>query len=462
MPSPFLSTGVPTIAVDVVIIGGGIQGLWLLADLIDDGYQAILLERMRPGFGQTGHSHVFLHEGHIYASMLKEQPQKIGQRAASVLKANGIWKAALQTGRLKALTPLRSNFYVGWDDRRKGNDFEGHCRRAALPYEEVKTSPPEFGVIPKMVSLYMSQGICLDSRMLLDQLLKYSNIGERVGYCKEIQAETDDTERFNLVITRPKDDSRPEDLKFPQVPNRQKEIFLSIRAGALVLSAGAGNERLVSRLQAKGRIPLNPDITRQQTVKTFMLVVRHKDGSLPPVAGMFPFANGIFMASRQDSQGRTVWLIGDRQREVVSSPGEMTAFDAATWFHNLKEDLGKLLPTITTAPDNYEWGIYEATKAERWTAGKHFEDGGAFPHGYHIHNPPGTTVWLTWPTLLTLAPLVSSEIVAGLKRTVTPAPLMKDQSFWDDFRVDLSPNECRWKTTPLLNWEDFRRCFASS
>ena len=48
------SSSAETLDVDVVIMGGGIQGLWLLAELVDAGYQAILLERMQPGFGQTG------------------------------------------------------------------------------------------------------------------------------------------------------------------------------------------------------------------------------------------------------------------------------------------------------------------------------------------------------------------------------------------------------------------------
>jgi glycine/D-amino acid oxidase-like deaminating enzyme len=448
--SPSLPTGVPAIDVDVVIIGSGIQGLWLLADLIDDGYQAILLERMRPGFGQTGHSHVFLHEGHIYASMLKEEPQDIHQRAASVLKANGLWKAALQTGRLKTLPPLRSNFYIGWDDPRRGEQFEAHCERVAIPCQKVTTPPSEFGVLPEMAGLYKSEGICLDSTLLLDHLLNYRNLGKRVAYCKEIQVDTYKSGRFNLVTKRPQDRERRQDMS------------LQIRAGALVLSAGAGNEKLINRLFAQGVIPHDPDATRQQTVKTFMLVVRHQSDSLPPVSGMFPNAGGIFIVSRQDSEGRTIWLIGDKQREIVTSPGEMIAFDAATWFYNLKKHLEKLLPTITTDAGNYEWGIYEATKAERWTANPRFEYGGAFPKGYHLHNHPTTPVWLAWPTLLTFAPLVASALVSNLKQTVAPASLPTDWGVWDKFCVSLTPNECRWKTTPLLSWADFTRCFPSS
>lgn len=461
MSSPSLPTNVPTVDVDVVIVGGGIQGLWLLADLIDQGYQAILLERVRPGFGQTGHSHVFLHEGHMYASMLKYSGQDTHQSAVSVLRANGLWQTALQTGRLKTLMPLKSNFYVGWDDQQSAEDFEERCERAALPYEKVETGH-EFGALRAMASLYRSQALCLDSRLLLDHLLKYSNISERVGSCKEIHAVAYDTGKFNLLVSRPKDSTRPQDLQYHQVANRPKDIHLQIRAGALVLSAGAGNEKLINQLRTRGGMPIDPHISRQQTVKTFMLVVKHRSGSLPPVAGLFPRAGGIFIASRQDPQGRTVWLIADGQRELVSNPGEMTATDAAAWFNKLKGHLEKLLPALVTDRDNYEWGIYEATKAERWTTSIRYGEGGALPPGYYMHNPPSTSVWLTWPTLLTLAPLVADAIVGDLKQTVGPAQLPTDWGLWDDFRVGLIPYECKWKTTPLLSWDDFKRCFTSS
>jgi len=88
-------SSIQAIEVDVVVIGGGIQGLWLLGDLIKAGYNAILLERMQPGFGQTGHSHVFLHQGHIYAGMLKEDPNDTFQRIKYVQQANSIWQQEL-------------------------------------------------------------------------------------------------------------------------------------------------------------------------------------------------------------------------------------------------------------------------------------------------------------------------------------------------------------------------------
>jgi glycine/D-amino acid oxidase-like deaminating enzyme len=433
-----------------VIIGGGIQGLWLLADLLDRGYHAILLERMQPGFGQTGHSHVFLHEGHMYASMRNKQPDDIVNRVAAVLEANRLWKTALNTGRLASLPQLKTDFYVGLISLERAKTFREHCRRANIPCDD-STPPTEFGVLAEMEKFYKSEGVCLESRSLLDQLLNYGDLRKRASYCNEISLEAYDSGRFNLVVKRPSDKSL-------SILDRS----LQIRASALVLSAGAGNEKLLNPALAKAGINMDPDATRQQTVKTFMLVVRDLTGLLKPAAGLFPEFGGIFIASRQDAQGRTVLLIADGHRSPVPCPGEMTALDAATWFGRLKIDLKKLLPTILDNPGDYEWGIYEATKAEPWTPSNRFPSGGELPGSFSKSRHPDIPLWVTWPTLLTFAPKVASQITKELMETVSPATSILDWNAWDNFCESLTPSDCRWKTTPLLSWNDFLRCFVSS
>lgn len=440
----------PTMEVDVVIVGGGIQGLWLLADLLAAGYHAVLLERMRPGFGQTGHSHVFIHEGHIYASMLRERDDDILQRVDSLAKANTLWKAALAAGRLQNLTTLKSNFYIGWDDRIKGGLFEQRCALTNLPLEEVYTSPSEFGTLAKMASLYKSEGVCLESNALLNQLMNFGNLHELVACCHKISAKANDSGCFDFLAEH--------DADYAREHNKIRSI--QVRAGAVVLSAGAGNETLIKDLFDTAPLPTDPRAIRQQTVKTFMLVLRHLNDSLPLVTGMFPDFGGIFIVSRQDSQGRMIWLIGDKQRRLVPVPGEMTTFDAITWFQNLKNALELLLPDIIENAVNYEWGIYEATKAERWTENKKLEGGGGFPEGYHIHKHPTQSIWLAWPTLLTFAPLVANSVVTELKQFVTPGKFSMNQNVWGKFKRTLAPSECRWKKTPLQSWNDFSGCFS--
>ena len=58
--------GTHLVTPDVLIIGGGITGLWALKDLCRLGYTALLLERCELGGEQTCHSHVYIHRGYLY------------------------------------------------------------------------------------------------------------------------------------------------------------------------------------------------------------------------------------------------------------------------------------------------------------------------------------------------------------------------------------------------------------
>ncbi|MBC8031913.1 MAG: FAD-dependent oxidoreductase [Pyrinomonadaceae bacterium] len=445
------SSALPILDVDVVIVGGGIQGLWLLADLIDAGYQTILLERQRPGFGQTGHAHVFLHEGHLYASMLREQQNDAVQRVMPLLTANGLWETALAGGRLQKAKALRSEFFIGWSNVVSGLEFANRCALANLHCDRIDQMPGKFGAWANLPSLYQSKGVCLESSVLLDQLLTFSDIRKRVGCCHKISVEANELGSYDFLAEH--------DSELAEKNTRT--LSLQVRARAVVLSAGTGNEHLIDHLfEGPTRQP-NPKATKQQTVKTFMLVVRHLNGSLPPVTGMFPDFGGIFMVSREDAQGRTVWLIGDRQRQLVTVPGEMTTLDAITWFQNLKKALATLLPQLIDDPNNYEWGIYEAIKAEPWRDKSGAGAGGGFPVGFHVHEHPLKPVWLAWPGLLTFAPLVASSIVTGLQQKVVSSS-STDWDLWERFRFTLPAGECRWKKTPLQTWKDFNTCFSQS
>lgn len=429
------------IDVDVVIIGGGIQGLWLLADLVEKGYSAVVLERMRPGYGQTGHSHVFLHQGHMYAAM--QGVSDVLTRVTAVQKAHDLWKEALlPTGRLKGLAPLTSNFYVGWTDPGKAGAFEEYCSATGIPYKEIFHTPLEFGTLAKMRKLYESKATCLQARELLGCLLNLRDLRKRVCCCDEVLIKTYSSSTIELVA------------------KRGKANLLGVRSKAVVLAAGAGNERLLHNLSSNPNIVQRSQSTKQQTIKTFMLVIRHFDDSLPLVTGMFPEFGGIFIVSRRDDLGRTVWLIGDKQRQLVPVPGEMTAFDANSWFRRLKTELTKLFPQLMNNAENYEWGVYEATKAETFGIDKRFPEGGVFPGGYHLYKEPDKPIWLTWPTLLTFAPLIADEITNDVVKTIPLRTSSMNWSSWERFCPIVAPEECRWKTTALLNWKDFVRCFS--
>ena len=56
-----------TVETDIVVVGGGIAGLWLLNRLRQENYSAILLESKALGSGQTNKSQGIIHGGIKYA-----------------------------------------------------------------------------------------------------------------------------------------------------------------------------------------------------------------------------------------------------------------------------------------------------------------------------------------------------------------------------------------------------------
>ena len=52
--------------VDIVILGGGVAGLWVLNALISEGYSVVLLEKQKLGQGQTICAQGIVHGGFKY------------------------------------------------------------------------------------------------------------------------------------------------------------------------------------------------------------------------------------------------------------------------------------------------------------------------------------------------------------------------------------------------------------
>jgi len=57
----------PTLSTDVLIVGGGVAGLWLNARLRAKGYATLLVERESLGGGQSVKSQGIIHGGAKYA-----------------------------------------------------------------------------------------------------------------------------------------------------------------------------------------------------------------------------------------------------------------------------------------------------------------------------------------------------------------------------------------------------------
>lgn len=89
---------------DIVILGGGIAGLWTLAHLRSLGYNALLLEKTALGGGQSIASQGIIHSGLKYA--LAGQVSSLAQSISAMPEA---WRAALRGEGPVNLSAARTN-----------------------------------------------------------------------------------------------------------------------------------------------------------------------------------------------------------------------------------------------------------------------------------------------------------------------------------------------------------------
>ena len=123
------------ISVDVLIIGGGAQGLWLLRNLnaessSNQGYRTLLLEKNTLGGGQTCHSHGFIHRGHYYS-----------HKSDIIITLNAaaqFWEAFVQDRGIKKLNYEKA--IVGLSHKGQINRQRSNWDTNGLKYKEIKSS----------------------------------------------------------------------------------------------------------------------------------------------------------------------------------------------------------------------------------------------------------------------------------------------------------------------------------
>ncbi len=271
------------IEVDVLIIGGGVQGLWLLRDLTKEGYSVVLLEKRALGDGQTCHSHVYIHQGHLYDE--KRGEEDLIKRLGGV---NALWESWFAENPPKrGVTPSYFGYQSAADAQQKRNFWLS----LGLKSDQVDVPPPLVGGAIKVVD--RSPENCLDGSWLVESLSR--GLRHMISRIRSVERIT--------------------------VRNQKvKEVEVSLDTGdrltfhprALVLTAGAGNQALLQCASREYR-PLTERIAgAQQIRKSFMLVIKGKKADLEPLTGVFPRLGALFIASR-DLGAEVIWLISDNR-----------------------------------------------------------------------------------------------------------------------------------------------------
>ena len=393
-----------THSTDIVIFGGGIAGLWLLARLRRAGYKALLLEADALGSGQTIASQGIIHGGLKYAlgGTLNEAAQ-----AAAAMPAR--WRACLGgSGRahserdeemdLRGVKILSPHYYM-WSVGGAASKLKTYLGSKSLrgrvePVKDIYYRDkhlPLFQGSEARGSLYQLADFVLDVPSLLQALSEPHRDAIFAIDSSSVAFQRDQQGSLSTV----------------QVASKGSNgSSATIKARLFVFAAGAGNDDLCQRagmLQARSqRRPLKMVYVKQQ--------------GLPPafvhcLATGFSPTPALSITTHSAENGAQVWYLGGDLAERGVTRSDEEQIDAA------KAALSKQFPWLAafkqaadTPKQAAHWGTLSIDRAE--AAAK----GGLRPDHASLHSEDGALA--VWPTKLTLSPALADKVIDYLKQQV--------------------------------------------
>ncbi|NRH27900.1 FAD-dependent oxidoreductase [Pseudomonas sp. MS19] len=383
------------LSTDVLIVGGGIAGLWLNARLRREGYATLLLENATLGGGQSVASQGIIHGGAKYAlhgalTGASEAIADMPRRWREAIAGNG--EIDLSGVRL-----LSDAHYLWSPGSLAGNltsFFASKAVRGRVDQVKGDQLPPALQDRKFKGKVYRLAELVLDVPSLITRLAELS--ANSLLACKVIEPLHENQQLVGLRV-----DGR------------------EIRAQRIVLSAGSGTAELLTALGlSKPEQQLRP-----------LHMVLAKGPSLKPLyahcLGGGPKPR-VTVTTHPCSDGEWVWYMGGDIAEasgVARSPEEQ--IQAA------QTEIASLLPWIDLS--TAKWATFRVDRAE--------------PAQSSLMRPDNAfladegTLIVGWPTKLALAPDFADRVMASLKRdAIVPAehpalPVLKQpevaQPIWE-------------------------------
>jgi len=376
---------VKTLHPDILLLGGGVAGLWTLARLRAAGFQALLAEPRGLGGVQTAASQGIVHGGTKYALGGRLTPS-----AQAIAAMPGRWRACLGgSGELdlRAVRRLADHQYL-WATADLRSRLTGFFASHAMRARVTAVAPGE-GPAALERPGFTGRLWRLDEPVLDVGGLSATLAALGAGACLHFQD-------LDLLPGQP-----------PGVRLHHPGAgTLELRPRYLVLTAGAGNAAL---LRALGR-----EAPRMQLRPLHMTLAR---GPLPPLylhclgAGTSP---RLTVTSHPLADGRWVWYLGGDLSESGVGRDREAQIAAA------REELAALFPWVEG--EGLSWATWRVERAEVATPG------GRRPEEPYVHNEDGLSV--VWPTKLAFAPLVAERILDALGAAgLRPGPVLESPAW---------------------------------
>lgn len=370
-----------TIEADVLIVGGGIAGLWTLCALREAGLGALLVEKTALGGEQTVASQGIIHGGVKYALS-----GEASRASASIAEMPERWRTSLRAERAPDLSRAAtlSDHCLLWTAPGVGGRLMGLAASKAIRVRPERLTgdarPVPFREAPTGVDVYRLDEPVLDVPSVTTAL----------------------ADACPGAIAR----GTPSAFEHDGVTIKHSAGSVRVRARWIVLTAGAGNESLLRDAAMLADAPTNEsagesaDAIRMQRRPLHMVLAR---GDLPRIFGHAVGLKSVPLAtitSTAGNEGETVWYLGGQVAETGVDRDPAAQIDAA------RAEVRRLLPWINTG--EVEWATLRVDRAEGLTPD------GSRPEGPVVRR--AGRVLACWPTKLAFAPRVAELVLEELDR----------------------------------------------
>lgn len=356
-------------AVDIIVVGAGIAGLWVANILKRRGFSVLVIEKDSIGGGQTLASQGMIHGGQKYALSADASAQ--AQLSASMPAR---WQACFDgCGEL---------------------DFTGV---ASLSEQQVMW--PAGGVLADAAVFAAAKVVNTATRKLKrDEFPQALQADKKFkGPVYGLPEKVLDVRSLLHALARPLKGAILKATASEVMPDGQLAIMHDGRAQALqaqlvVFTAGAGNEdafRLM-RLDATKFTQRRP--LRQVMVKSLPFdLYGHGVVSAPKPR--------LTVTAAPDGAGGYIWYLGGDIAEKGAAMSDAQAIDFA------RTELAAVFPAIDWS--NKQWATWFGDRAEPANPDGHL------PPGPHVHQRG--RVLISWPTKLTFAPALADRVLDYIK-----------------------------------------------
>lgn len=359
-----------SLSTDVLIVGGGIAGLWLNARLRKLGYATVLVERATTGGEQTMKSQGIIHGGAKYAlhgaltgasEAIADMPRRWREALAGqgeldlagvriLSQSHYLWSPGTLAGNLTSF--FASKAVRGRVDQVKGSDLP-----PALQHPKFKGK------------VYRLAELVLDVPSLVSRLDELA--GDSLIAASSVEALQENGELSGLVIDG-----------------------IAVRAQRIVLTCGAGTANLLSTLgvtqPAQQLRPLHMVLAKGPALKP--LYAHCLGGGTKP---------RVTVTTHPAGDGQWVWYLGG---EISEAAG--VARNAAEQIRAAQEEIAELLPWVDQSETH--WATLRVDRAEPAQSGLVRPDNAFLADQGRL--------LVGWPTKLALAPDLSERVCTALQR----------------------------------------------